>query len=236
MGSTFDAPGRRWSALGALGALGALVLLAGAAHADCPDGLFQFPHDAALQDLEASAWDTTVTLPFTLGHAGYDLAAGTAHFDVQSNLTALLFLLLRDTFTVEGPAPGIPCSVHAELRYTGSLLAHGGHGSAAYASAVLRVGDAPEASVFVPSNGPQVVTPFDRVLAVDFDVDADVPFRLDCEFEGGASVGGDAEADAHATLVVTASDPAGRPVSCHGYGQATAVRAQSWGALKALYR
>jgi hypothetical protein len=233
MGSRSDTPGH-WRI--ALGALCALALLANAAGADCPVGSFRFPQDASLGSLQASAWDTTVTQPFSVAHAGYDLAAGTAHFDVDSAPAAILYLLLRDQFTIEGTPPGTVCSVRAELHFTGSLLAYGGHGTAAYASAALRVGGAPEASVFVPDNGPGNVTPFDRVLTVDVDVPAGVPFSLDLDFEGGANVGGDAKADAHATLVVTTTAPSGRAVSCHGYGRATAVQARTWGALKARYR
>ena len=229
----------RMSNLGriALVAFCAAALAGSGAEADCPDGRFQLFTDPSSPQvpLVASAWDTTIALPYTAAHAGYDLAAGTAHFDVLSSPSAIVHLLLSDAFTIEGPPAGTPCAVRAELRFAGSLLAYGGHGSAAYAAAALRVGSAPEASVFVPTNGPGVVTPFDPVLGVDLEVPAGVPFRLDCEFDGGPNVGGDAQADAHATLVVTTTEPSGRPVSCHGFGGATAVRARTWGAIKALY-
>lgn len=119
-----------------------LLLLAGAARAERPGGSFRFPQGAPLGSLLASSWDTTITQPFTEAHAGYDLAAGTARFEVDSAPAAVLFLLLRDTFTIEGPPPGTLCGVRAELHFTGSLLAYGGHGTAAYASAALRVGAA----------------------------------------------------------------------------------------------
>jgi hypothetical protein len=215
----------------------ALLVLGGrGARADCPEATFHFLLDTPYVPIYASVFDTTVTTQFTRGHAGFDLAAGTAHFDVDSDVTALFLLLMRDTYVIEGPASGTPCAVHVAVHLTGTLLRHGLHSSAAFASTELRVGTAPQADVFVSSNGPEVPTPFDRTIFVDVVVPAGVPFTIENQLEGGASISGQAAADVLSRLVVTAVDGEGHPVSCHGYGAATPAESRSWGALKALYR
>jgi hypothetical protein len=230
-------PGAPAGALAVLLLAGWLALASGAtvARADCLASWVQCQQDT--YEPTAATFHSECTTPTMYwGGVDYDVPARTMrlHYDEWM----WVGLSLRDEFTLGGPAPGTPVTLHLRIRYHGTA---GGYGSGPSGGGVISMralapepGDVEAQKTYGAPYGLSGTMSYSDSL--DFFLSRTAGTPVGIELHADATYG--YYLDNQMEFVFLDLPPGSNVTSCKGYmqEQPTPALARSWGSLKAAYR
>ena len=171
--------------------------------------------------------------------AQFDVPAG--HFEVGTGEGGGIRLWLRDDFTVTGPAPGTPVTLHMRVRLHGGLNWDGAccPDSQAHVDLVPlepQPGDPSPHWSFGKTSGPFMSYPFSDSLDISLERTTGTPIGI--EFHAVSQMQAPSSSFLAGDFSFLDLPPGWTVTSCKGYRQEQPVPAMvaSWGRVKAIYR
>ncbi len=219
-----------------------LALVSSPAHADCPASFIFLGSHTDTTWSTAAVRETTVTSggACRMGHAAYDLRAGTLEVEWTPQIGGDLATCgTADEYVVAGLAPGTDLTCVATLEVHATVdNACSSSGCGNLLRARLREGIASPGEFFRDVGGTGAGSA-DGTVAVPLVLRAGETFRLEAMISSNflTATGCPSFVRFAGTLRFSGLPPGALITSCHGYvGPVVPVHTASWGRLKATYR